>query len=135
MLYVDSSAMMKRYKDEPNSEIALKYMNDDPVVVTSRLTEIEVRRNLALGFQGEQLNELKERAKNDFDGLIVMNLDSRICEDAAVVAEETLCRSLDAVHVAAARGFGTGLRFLTFDKRQASAARQMGLDVVDVEAA
>ena len=42
-LYVDSSAFLKRYVDEHDSDTAVHLMGTDPVLVTSRLTEVEVR--------------------------------------------------------------------------------------------
>ena len=54
-LYVDSSALLKRYVDEHDSEAAVNLMTTDPVLVTSRLTEIEVRRNLTLLLNGTEL--------------------------------------------------------------------------------
>ena len=59
-----------------------------------------------------------------------MSLDDVTCNDAARIAEQTLCRSLDALHVAAARRAGKSTTFLTFDLRQAQAARSAGLMVV-----
>ncbi len=38
-LYVDSSALLKRYVDERDSAFAEQAMGDDPVLVTSRITE------------------------------------------------------------------------------------------------
>jgi len=38
-LYVDSSALLKRYVDEHDSEAAVGLMATDPVLVTCRLTE------------------------------------------------------------------------------------------------
>lgn len=52
------------------------------------------------------------------------------CNDAARVAEQTLCRSLDALHLASAQRTGAATTVLTFDIRQARAARAIGLDVI-----
>lgn len=45
--YVDSGALLERYIDEHDSVAADELMQSDPVLVTSRLIEVEVRRNLA----------------------------------------------------------------------------------------
>ena len=45
-LYVDTSALIKRYVHERDSEVAVRLMSTDPVLVTPRLTEVELRRNL-----------------------------------------------------------------------------------------
>jgi predicted nucleic acid-binding protein len=50
---------------------------------------------------------------------------------AAAIAELTGARTLDALHLAAAqRVGGPAVPFLTFDVRQARAARGLGLTVV-----
>ena len=46
-LYVDSSALLKRYVEEPDSDRAVALLTADPVRVTGRHTVVEVRRNLA----------------------------------------------------------------------------------------
>ena len=45
-LYVDTSALLKRYIAESDSDFAEQLIRSDPVLVTSRLTEVELRRNL-----------------------------------------------------------------------------------------
>ncbi len=50
--------------------------------------------------------------------------------EAARLAEQTLCRSFDAVHLACARRAGARTVVLTFDRRQARAARAVGLEVI-----
>lgn len=46
-LYADSSALLKRYVDEPDSERAVSLLASDDELVTGRHTVVEVRRNLA----------------------------------------------------------------------------------------
>jgi predicted nucleic acid-binding protein len=63
----------------------------------------------------------------------VVELDETTCEIAADLAELTGARTLDALHLAAANRAGKGaLTLLTFDIRQAQAARAVGLTVVGV---
>lgn len=45
------------------------------------------------------------------------------------IAEQTGVRTLDALHLGAARHLGTALTFVTFDVRQAQAARTLGFSV------
>jgi hypothetical protein len=44
-LYVDSSALLRRYVDEPDSEAAVALLRSDPSLLTARHTPVEVRRN------------------------------------------------------------------------------------------
>ena len=128
-LYVDSSALLKRYVDEHDSEQAESLMAADPVLVTSRLTEIEVRRNLARLLEGTYLNDARRQLTGDLDAFALVALDATTCGEAARIAEETLCRSLDSIHLAAALRAGAATTVLTFDVRQAHAARSIGLAV------
>jgi hypothetical protein len=128
-LYVDSSALLKRYVDEHDSEAAAGLMASDPVLVTSRLTEVEVRRNLARLLDGDALVASRRQLQRDLDAFALVALDAVTCNEAARIAEQTQCRSLDALHLAAALRAGRATVVLTFDLRQAQAARSLGLAV------
>jgi uncharacterized protein len=130
-LYVDSSALLKRYVDEPDSELADSLLGSDPSLVTARHTIVEVRRNLARLLDGRDLASARSAFARDLEVLSVVELDEVTCEGAATVAEVTGVRTLDALHLAAARRVGgPAVPFLTFDARQAQAARALGLTVV-----
>ena len=131
-LYVDASALMKRYVDERDSDVAEQLMGTDPVLVTSHLTEVELRRNLARLLDGEDLLRTRRQVQADLDAFALVSLDATTCSEAARIAEQTLCRSLDALHIAAARRTGGRTVLLTFDVRQAQAARSAGLTVIGV---
>ncbi|HJL89627.1 MAG TPA: type II toxin-antitoxin system VapC family toxin [Acidimicrobiales bacterium] len=128
-LYVDSSALIKRYLEEEEAEDAVAHMASDPVLVTSALTVIEVRRNLTR-ILTDDFEVMRTRFTLDLDAFAVLPLDAQVCAEAARIAEQTLCRSLDSIHLAAARRAGTATIVLTFDQRQAEAARSIGLSVI-----
>ena len=44
-LYVDSSALLKRYVDEPDSDTAEALLSSDSSLLTARHTIVEVRRD------------------------------------------------------------------------------------------
>lgn len=131
-LYVDSSALLKQYVDEHDSLVAEELMGTDPVLVTSRLTEVEVRRNLTRLLDGDDLDRQRRAFASDLDAFALVALDAVTMNAAARIAEQTLCRSLDAIHLGAAQRAGTATTLLTFDVRQARAARAIGLSVVGV---
>jgi uncharacterized protein len=60
-LYVDSSALLKGYVDEPDSEVADALLRSDPSLLTARHTIVEVRRNLARLIAGRSLLRRAER--------------------------------------------------------------------------
>ena len=54
-LYVDSSALLKRYVAETDSDTAERYLLSDTAWLTARHTSAEVRRNLARLLVGSEL--------------------------------------------------------------------------------
>lgn len=130
-LYVDSSALLKRYVDEPDSDIADALLAGDPDIVTGRHTLVEVRRNLARLLDARRLAAARTALATDAGSLAVVELDAGTCEAAATIAELTGVRTLDALHLGAAQRLGgADITFLTFDLRQAQAARALGMRVV-----
>ncbi|MBS1846777.1 MAG: type II toxin-antitoxin system VapC family toxin [Actinobacteria bacterium] len=128
--YVDTSALLKRYIDEADSERAEALLQSERQLVTGRHTVVEVRRNLARLLAPEHLTGARQAFLADVDRFSIVELDARTCEVAADVAERTGLRTLDALHLGAALRIGTRIGFLTFDVRQASAARSLGFTVV-----
>lgn len=129
--YVDSSALLKRYVDEPDSPAADALLQADHDLLTARHTVVEVRRNLARLLTGRPLVEARRAFAVDLRSISIVELDAVTCESAATIAETTGIRTLDALHLAAAqRVSAPGVSFLTFDLRQAQAARALGLTVV-----
>lgn len=128
--YVDSSAVLKRYVDEPDSEIAERFLVADPVLVTSWVTVVEVRRNLARLLAGSDRIAALEQFASDLDGFALVSCDELVARAAGDIGEVLGVRSLDAIHLASAQRLQVrNLTFLTFDLRQAQAARSLGFTV------
>ena len=129
--YVDSSALLKRYVDEPDSATADELLSADPVLVTSWITVVEVRRNLARLFEPAELVGVRSQCVRDLDQFALIAVDQVVCQAAADIGEQLGVRTLDAVHLACAqRLLIPGLSFITFDLRQAQAARALGFAVL-----
>jgi predicted nucleic acid-binding protein len=61
----------------------------------------------------------------------ILALDERASAIAGDIAENTGVRTMDALHLGAARrALGAAVVFLTFDIRQAQAARALGFTVL-----
>ena len=132
-LYVDSSALLKRYIDESDSDACAALLDSDPSLLTARHTVVEVRRNLARLLSERDAGEARAAFSADLASLSLIELDADTCEMAAAIAEITGVRTLDALHLAAAqRAGGPAVPFLTFDLRQAQAARTLGFTVLGV---
>ena len=128
-VYADSSAVLKRYVDEADSDQANELLAADPVLVTGRHTIVEVRRNLTRLLSPTDATAARATFVADLASFAVVEVDAATCELAATIAEQTGVRTLDALHLGAARRLGTVLTFVTFDVRQAHAARSLGFAV------
>lgn len=129
--YVDSSALLKRYVDEADSADADALLLADSELLTARHTIVEVRRNLARLLSGRDLAAARAAFTDDLQSISIIELDEATCDSAALIAETTGVRTLDALHLAAAQRISApGAGFLTFDLRQAQAARAIGLVVL-----
>jgi uncharacterized protein len=128
--YVDSSALLKRYIDEHDSDVAVRLLDADPVLVTSWVTIVEVRRNVARLVEPSVRSAVLRQVDDDMDGFALISVTETTARSAAAIAETLGVRSLDAIHLASAQRLQiAGLRFVTFDLRQAQAARSLGLSV------
>ena len=121
---------MKRDFDERDSGVSVELMASDQVLVTSALTEVEVGRNLTRRLAGEAPEEARARFQLELDAFALVAVDATTCNEAARITDQTLCRPLDSVHLASALRAGSATTLLTFDIRQAQAARSLGLSVV-----
>ena len=128
--YVDSSALLKRYIDETDSDVAERYLNADPVLITSWVSVVEVRRNLARMLSGQNLIATQAQFTIDLDAIAMISCDGAVAVAAGDIGETLGVRSLDAIHLASAQRLRIdSLTFLTFDVRQAQAARSLGFIV------
>jgi predicted nucleic acid-binding protein len=130
-LYVDSSALLKLYVDEADSDLAVAHLQSDPVLVTSWVSVVEVRRNLARLLDSTALASAIRAFESDIDAFALISVDERVARAAATIGEVLGVRSLDAIHLGSAQQLQIPrLPFLTFDLRQAQAARSLGLTVL-----
>lgn len=130
-LYVDTSALLKRYVAEDESDACERLLLGDLSWVTARHTWIEVVRNLSRLLSGAERARVKKVFRSDWVRMHVVEIDATVCERAGDLAETLHVRTLDALHLAAAERAGAGaLPFLTYDIRQAQAARSLGWSVL-----
>jgi uncharacterized protein len=128
-IYVDSSALIKRVIDEPESdaldEALERHVADDDVLVASSLAWVEVTRAIRATAAGEaDLSDLIETA---LSGLAERPITADVVSLARRINPESL-RSLDAIHLATAVLVDADL-IVTYDGRLDAAARYNGLAV------
>ena len=95
-VYVDSSALLKRYVLEAGTELVATTLDQAALAVTGAHTTVEIRRNLSRLLAGSDLTAARRQFERDLDRLGVLALDAVTCEAAAVIVESTGVRSLDA---------------------------------------
>ena len=87
----------KNYFAEPDSSLAERLLNSDSVLVTSWVTFVEVRRNLARVLRGTELREAKDQFAADMESMALVAVDESVCRGAAQIGEQLGVRSLDAI--------------------------------------
>lgn len=88
-------------------------------------------RDLARVLSERTLATARAAFSRDLAAISIVELDAETCEGAAAISELTGMRTLDALHLSAARRVGApAVPLLTFDLRQAQAARNLGMTVV-----
>ncbi len=138
MVYVDTSALLKRYITEADSdEFDAFFMSRTPLAI-SRLTLVEMRCALARRRQNGEIAatleiQVMDEIRTDIqDGALAVH---PISDDQVVHALHLLdqvttlpLRTLDALHLSVARCIHAD-EFATADRNQADAANALGLTV------
>ncbi len=131
LFYADSSALVKLLRDEPESA-ALRAFLVDADVVSCELALAEVPRAVRRAVSKDPalpLDLLIDRAGELLEAIALQPLDRGLLLAAGALGEPAL-RTLDAIHVASAAGLSPLDAFVTYDERQAGAARLAGLRTV-----
>ena len=128
LFYTDASALVKLILDEPESE-SLRTFLGGADLLSCELVLVEVPRAVRRAVAHDAslpLDVLMSRAEQVIDNLALAPLDRGLLLAAGALAEPVL-RALDAIHVAAAVSLGPIDTFISYDERQAAAARLAGL--------
>jgi len=119
--YADTSALLKALVEEDHSEALVDHVQDD-ILLSSAVLVTEVHR------AADRLGIDHAVADTILAGVDLLDLTPAILLRAGLLPFSGL-RSLDAIHIASALVGGAD-EFLTYDDRQAAAARSVGLRVV-----
>lgn len=135
--YFDTSALVKLVlPHEEGSDLALSIYSRDDSVITSMLSYVEARSALARRFRNRQIGERELREALTRLHIIWRSFEAVSVADAYILVAADLLSQFplsgsDAVQFASALETGPveSLTFVTWDKRQARAASDLGLDV------
>ncbi len=142
--YIDSSALVAVYVPERYSTAARRTLRTVPQVPYTLLHELEVANAFALLLGRKHITAGEHRAiriqvRDDVEAqrLVPTALDwpqafAGACELSESCTPSLLTRSLDLLHVAAARALECTV-FVSADDRQLAAAKAAGLKAVDIK--
>ena len=123
-VYLDASAAVKLVVSEAETASITEFLADQAVRISSRVLAVELLRAV-----GRRSPKSMNQARSVLSVIEFIELDEGIAEQAAVL-EPVGVRSLDAIHLASALALREELdAFITYDSRQADAARALGLAV------
>ena len=124
LAYLDASSLVKLVLLEPESPAMLRWFTEARRVATSRIGVIETIR------ASNQPDHDAVHRKHVLEDVEIIELDLVIASAASRISPSGV-RTLDAIHIATALALMPDLdAFVTYDDRQAEAARLLGLPVV-----
>lgn len=131
MLCFDSSALVKCYQEEEHSPWVREAMTDDQDWCGSALLAAEGPIALARLFRGGDEQQVADaKISRDLEFFFLVAVDADCLVRAVDIGRNHRLRTLDAIHLAAARTFPAECGFVTFDERQREAAQALGLNVL-----
>jgi predicted nucleic acid-binding protein len=133
-LFIESSALLKRYVDEPESTMVMAAMATDDVWVASELAHSEAALALCyVNVTEADAATARRHLDEDWRRFRAVAADRQCLLRAVEIGCSHRVRMLDAIHLAAADLLPRPVTFLTFDRRQAGAARALGFEVAGVD--
>ena len=140
LLYVDTSALFKRYVEEEDSEAVLARMEEAPVVGTALITRVEVAAALAQAVRQQRMvrndaQEAEQEFLDDWDDFTRIGVTDALAARAGNLAWQHDLRGYDAAQLAAALAWQDATEavedevvFACFDNNLRRAATVEGLD-------
>ena len=138
MIYLDTSALLKRYIMEPESTAFEDFFAANAPFHSSRLTLVEARSALARRRRTGQItrklesNAFEELRTDLQDGALVLHTltDSHTTHALDILAKtpKIPLRTLGALHLSIAQEIGA-TKFATSDRNQGEAARLIGFEL------
>ena len=135
-VFLDSSALAKRYVQEPGSDRVEEILSSASSLGISVIGVTEVvsalcRRRREKKLSPPQYSMAKRALFEDIEDASIVNLTDQVVARAVSLLERWPLRSSDALHVASAAEWSAEL-FVSSDERQCAAARAYGLQVEEL---
>lgn len=132
MIYLDSSALVKRYVREDGSQALAERLAKEDLVATSRVAQAEVAAAIARRCRERSLS-VKERDRlitaleSDLLSMLVVEVTAQVLRPVGRLVRAHPLRGFDAVHVACALALVPDVTFASADLNLNSAAAAAGL--------
>jgi predicted nucleic acid-binding protein len=134
-LYVDTSALVRRYLHDRHRSIVLDPMATDDAWCASTLVRTETQLALhRASVSARQQAELWRTLRDEWEAFWVVPLDDRCMARAVEIGATYGVRIVDAIHLAAADRLPAPVRYVTFDRQQIPAADALGFEVISPRA-
>ena len=135
-LFLDTSAFIKRYVDEPGSDRVLELTAAANELGLSVMIVPESIATLSRLLREQRLSRvdydaLKKTILSDVDEVDLCDVTPSIVKYSITCLEHSPLRALDAIHLGSALAYRPDL-FVSADRRQLLAAEHEGLHVEDV---
>ena len=132
-VFLDSSALAKRYIQEPGSDRLEEILSSASslgisVICVSEVVSALCRRRRERMLSAQQYAKAKQALFEDIEDASVVSLTDQVVARAVELLERWPLRSSDALHVASAAEWSAEL-FVSADEKQCTAARGKGLQV------
>jgi len=138
IIYLDTSALLKRYIQEDGSKEVTKLLEDADEIATGVITKVETASAIArlVRFRGitvEEGRKVWDEFCEDWEILTRLNVTPQGIERAANLAWQHALRGYDALHLASALLWQERLTLsvilATFDRQLWLAGKQLGMQV------
>jgi predicted nucleic acid-binding protein len=130
-LYVDTSALVRRYLRDRHHAVVVEAMAADDAWCASALVRTEAQLALhRASSSARQQTELWRELRDEWDAFWVVPMDDRCTARAVEIGATYGVRIVDAIHLAAADRLPGPVRYLTFERQQIPAADALGFEVI-----
>lgn len=138
MLYLDTSALAKRYLQEKGSQ-AVDDLCHNNQLTTSRLSYAEIYAAFYRTYRDNlidltYLTHVVSSFEKDWQSLLITDFTPAIATHIPPMAKRFALAGADSIHLATATHLldkGLSISFVTSDKRLFNAAKDYGLEVID----
>jgi predicted nucleic acid-binding protein len=136
-IFVDSSALAKRYIEEKGSDRLQAIISSASalgvsVICIPELISALCRRRRERRLSSQQYRDAKAAVLSDIEDASVIGISEEVIARSVELLEHFPLRSADALHIACVAEWSAEL-FVSADERQARAARAHGLQVEVLE--